>query len=102
MGTFQQCDVVRYKGDFWVVLQAKANDYLRIIRPHVGNEKREIRSEKAQATGHSVTKIDYNGKEVLVTRRGMLISMVSERMLMNTTRDGQAMLRKAKQGQLPV
>ena len=90
-----QCDIVRYQQDFWVVLQVKASGYLRIIRPHVGNEKREIMPSKAVATGHAVTAINYRGKDVLVTRKGMLISMVSERLLKNTTRDGMAMLRVA-------
>jgi hypothetical protein len=91
-----QCDIVRYQNDFWVVLAVKASGYLRIIRPHVGNEKREIMPSKAQPTGHNVVQVNYKGKDVLVTRRGMLISMVSERLLKNTTPDGMAMLREAE------
>lgn len=94
-------DIVQYQNDFWVVLKVKAAGYLRIMRPHVGNEKREIKPSKAVATGFAVAKTNFKGKDILVTRRGYLVSMVSERLLMNTTADGQATLEQAaREGQI--
>ena len=88
--------IIHYQNDFWVVLASKWNDAtLRIIRPHVGNEKREINSYKAKDTSFRCKLVSHNGKDVLVTPKGMLISMVSERLLKNTTADAKAALRKA-------
>jgi hypothetical protein len=94
---------VNYKNDFWVVLAASSSDTnqsVRIIRPHVGNEKRMVGGGKCVATGFKTVQVNYRGKDVLVTRKGMLISLVSERLLKNTTPDGMAMLREAQQGQI--
>lgn len=96
MSTFRIGSIVHYQNDFWVVLASKWNDSkLRIIRPHVGNEKREINASKARSTGFACKLVNHNSKDVLVTPKGMLISMVSERMLKNTTKDGKAALRLA-------
>jgi hypothetical protein len=94
---YLQGSIVVYKGDFWIVMKdQKSSPYIRIMRPHVGNEKREITASKAQPTGFATTEINYKGKDVLVTRKGMLISLVSERLLKNTTADGKAMLELAR------
>jgi hypothetical protein len=93
---YVQGDVIRYHGDFWVVLNAR-NGYLRIMRPHVGNEKREIKAGKAQPVHTAPAKcVRFKDKEVLVTAKGFLISLVSERLLLNTTKDGQEYVRLSR------
>jgi hypothetical protein len=90
-------NVVHYQNDFWVVLSTKFNgNMLRIMRPHVGNEKREIRSSIAKLVPNAFCRVvKHNSKEVLVTPKGMLISLVSERLLKTTTPDAQMILRLA-------
>jgi hypothetical protein len=90
-------NVVRYHDDFWVVLSTKFNgNMLRIMRPHVGNEKREVRTSITQPVPNVFCRVvKHNNKEVLVTPKGMLISLVSERLLKTTTPDAKMILRLA-------
>lgn len=89
-------DVVKYKDDFWLVLGTKFDGkMLRIIAPHQGNGKLEIASRNAQPTGLKVTPVTFKNKPVLVTKRGMIISLISERLLRNDTADGKAILKQA-------
>lgn len=96
MSRFNTGTIVHYKQDYWVVLKSKWNDAnLRIIRPHVGNEKREIGSHKARKLDKMCTVVNVNGKDIIVTPKGFLISMVSERLLKNTTKEAKQALAMA-------
>jgi len=97
MSCFVCGDVVKYKDDFWVVLASKFDGALvRIIAPHRGNGKREVTSDKLVSVGSRVPTVVHNGKSVLVTKRGLLISLISERLLRSDTKDGQAILKLAR------
>jgi hypothetical protein len=88
---------VQYKNDFAVVLASKFNDKtLRLIAPHRGNGKVEVNASNVKATGFHIPTVVHNGKSVLVTRRGLLISLTSERLLRSDTKDGTAILKLAR------
>lgn len=85
-------DVVRYRNDFWVVVEDNDTGFFKIMRPHVGNEKRHVSMDKCDPTAHKLTKVNYKGKDVLCSPKGTIISLVSLRLLKNNTPDGRAML----------
>lgn len=83
--------VVRYKGDFHVIVE-ECGQSVKIMAPHHGNVKLQVKRANIVETGHFMTRINYKGKSVLCSRKGTLISLVSKRLLKNTTPDGRAML----------
>ena len=85
-------DIVRYRNGFWVVVEDRDTGMFKIMAPHCGNEKLHVKMERCNPTGLRMRKVNYKGKDVLVSRKGTLISLVSLRLLKNTTPDGQAML----------
>ena len=83
--------VVRYKGDFHVIVE-ECGRQVKIMAPHMGNRKLMVNRDNTVETGHYMTRINYKGKSVLCSRKRTLISLQSQRLLKNTTPDGQAML----------
>jgi len=89
--------VVIYKGIPWLALQYDG-DLVKIINPAAGNVKLNVAKRHLRITqctpAHGV---NYNGKRHLVTKHGTIISMVSLRVLKNTTKDAKAILNLAEQ-----
>lgn len=83
--------IVQYKGDFHVIVEENGRS-VKIMAPHHGNVKLQVKRSNIVETGLHMTRLNYKGKSVLVSRKGTIISLVSKRLLKNTTPDGQAML----------
>lgn len=84
-------DIVRYRNGFWVVVEDHGTGMFKIMAPHQGNAKLHVKTERCEPTGLHMRKVNYKGKDVLVSRKGTLISLQSLRLLKNTTPDGRAM-----------
>lgn len=87
MDALQLGSIVRYNNDFHVALGYDGS-LVKLIAPHVGNRKLNVSRRKVHPTGLSCTVVDYKDKRHLVTSKGTIISLVSNRVLKNTTRDG--------------
>lgn len=83
--------IVTYRGTPYMAL-GYANGYVKIIAPHMGNAKLNVKRVNVVVTTCKATVVDCCGKRVLVTRKGTIVSTVSNRVLKNTTKDGKLML----------
>ena len=95
MDALQLGSIVRYSYDFHIALGYDGS-LVKLIAPHLGNRKLNVSRGKVHPTGLSCTLITFQGKRCLVSARGTIISLVSNRVLKNTTKNGRAMVAKAQ------
>lgn len=83
--------IIRYKGRVAVIVEM-GEGTCKIMEPHLSQRKLQVKLSNVQPLGFCLHRMVYEGKPVLVSKKGTIISLQSLRTLRNDTKDGKNIL----------